>query len=822
MKYKLYFVSLIAPVSVLATFALRTYVPSVAAKKASGDSAVKGDVIGTRRGPSPSWQHHTSLSDARQESQTRFIEAYRKLPLSFEANHGQADPKVKFLSRGHGYSVLLTSSEAVLTLQGNHGRPTDKNSKARMVEKALAHRPLSGSTAFGLLLRLGIPPSQHRTFLPQRGGDPRLMRSETQGSPGSRATAALRLKLIAANPVPQVTGVEELPGKSNYFLGKDPRKWRTNVPTYGKVKYAGVYPGVDLVYYGNQGQLEYDFIVAPGANPRAVALSIEGAKRLNVDSQGDLVVDMSGEVVRFHKPAVYQPHDSRSEIQNQKLKIDGRYVLQGQNIGFEVAAYDTSKPLIIDPVLSYSTYLGGSGDDISGFLGLDSIATDPLGNAYLIGSTTSTDFPTTAGAFQTTFGGTGDFYFSGDAFVAKLNSAGSRLLYSTYIGGSGDEQGESLAVDAAGNAYISGETFSTDFPTVNPIQAAYAGGGDSFVAKLNSAGNALVYSTYLGGSDWDPFPMIEIDGRGIAYLQGSTFSTDFPTTPGAFQTALASPPDTYVTKVNAAGNALLYSTYLGGTGEELCGAQIAVDRFGNVYVNGETNSTDFPTTPGAIQAALVPGTCGDAPDTFPCHDGFLAKLNQDGTGLVYSTYLGGSDFELTLGTAVDPGGNAYISGVTFSTDFPTKNPIQAAYAGGGDAFVAKVNAAGKLVYSTYWGGADFEAGRDNAVGRAGNNYVTGITFSTDFPTINPIQAANAGLDDTFVTVFNAAGKRIVYSTYLGGSGFDEPGGIVLDPFGNVYIGGLTASSEDFPLVNAFQPIFGGGSLDAFVAKISPQ
>ena len=756
--------------------------------------------------------------------ENRVMESYGSLPLSFEVNRGQTDPRVKFLARGHGYSLFLTSTEAVLAFQGNERGPADRNPKARIAERLMAHHPLSNSTAFGLLLKLGIPPSQHRAFLRQHRGGPSLVRSETQGISQLKPAAALRLKLVAPNSTPQVTGMEELLGKSNYFRGSDPRKWRTNVPTYAKVKYAGVYPGVDLVYYGSQGQLECDFIVAPGANPHAIALSLQGAKRVNVDAHGDLVVDVNGVEIRFQRPVVHQPGNMGPKIKNAKLQIAGRYVLQGENqVGFRVAAYDASKPLIIDPVLRYSTYLGGSGEDVSGFFGLDNIATDPLGNAYLIGSTTSTDFPTTAGASQTTFGGSGDVYFSGDAFVAKLNAAGNALLYSTYIGGSSDEQGESIAVDAAGIAYISGETFSTNFPTVNPLQATNGGGGDSFVAKLNAAGNALVYSTYLGGSDFDPFPMIEIDRRGNAYLQGTTFSTDFPTTAGAFQTALAGVPDTYVAKVNRAGNALVYSTYLGGTGFEACGSQIAVDRFGNVYVNGATNSTDFPTTPGAIQTALVPGTCGDPPDTFPCLDGFLTKLNADGTALAYSTYLGGSSDEIVLGTAVDPLGNAYISGVTSSTDFPTKNPIQPANAGGGDAYVAKMNPAGTaLVYSTYLGGSDFDLSSGTAVDRTGKAYAVGLTFSTDFPTMHPIQAAKAGgtdTDDVFVTLFNAAGNGIVYSTYLGGNGYDESGGVVLDPVGNVYFGGLTSSS-DFPLVNPFQPTFGGGFSDAFVAKIS--
>ena len=745
---------LVAVLLFVATFALKTYAPNAAAKKAAVGTLVKADARGTPVSiPYHDRAHSPTLSNTSQESQKRLVKNYGKLPLSFEANRGQTDPQVKFLSRGPGYTVFLTSTEAVLALHGSEGRPTHASPRPRILEKFQAHRSHSSAAA----LTLGISPLKDSPALLSYRGSRNLAQSELPSSPEPKASAVLRMKLVGANPSPRVAGLNQLPGKSNYFLGKDRNKWRTNVPIYAKVKYESVYPGVDLVYYGNQGQLEYDFVVGPSANPRDIALNIQGANRLNVDGQGDLLVNMSGEVVRFHKPSVYQPEDSSSEIQNRKLKIDGRYVLQGESqVGFQVAAYDASKPLVIDPVLSYSTFLGGSGDDFASFL--DGVAVDPRGNAYIIGITTSTDFPTTAGAFQTTFGGIGDGFFTGDAFVAKLNAAGNALVYSTYLGGTADDMGESIAVDAAGHAYLSGQTFSTDFPTMNPIQAANAGGLDAFVAKLNRAGDALVYSTYLGGSDWDFDPMIEIDPRGNAYLEGWTVSTDFPTTAGAFQTTFGGAADAWAAKVNPAGDALVYSTYLGGTGEDICGAQIAIDRPGNVYVNGFTNSTDFPTTPGTLQTTLVPGTCvDDNGNTFPCHDSFLTKLNRDGTGLVYSTYLGGSAFEFILGTAVDSVGNAYVNGLTFSNDFPTLNPYQAAYAGGGDAFMAKLN---------------------------------------------------------------RHGTRLVYSTYLGGSGDDEGGAIVLDSRGNVYVEGVTTSTNFPTTLNAFQPAFGGGFSDAFVAKIS--
>ena len=390
---------LVAVLLFVATFALKTYAPNAAAKKAAVGTLVKADARGTPVSiPYHDRAHSPTLSNTSQESQKRLVKNYGKLPLSFEANRGQTDPQVKFLSRGPGYTVFLTSTEAVLALHGSEGRPTHASPRPRILEKFQAHRSHSSAAA----LTLGISPLKDSPALLSYRGSRNLAQSELPSSPEPKASAVLRMKLVGANPSPRVAGLNQLPGKSNYFLGKDRNKWRTNVPIYAKVKYESVYPGVDLVYYGNQGQLEYDFVVGPSANPRDIALNIQGANRLNVDGQGDLLVNMSGEVVRFHKPSIYQPEDSGSEIKNAKLQIDGRYVLQGENlVGFQVAEYDASKPLVIDPVLTYSTYLGGTGDDFV-FSFLDGIAVDPRGNAYVIGWTNSTDFPTTPGAFETT------------------------------------------------------------------------------------------------------------------------------------------------------------------------------------------------------------------------------------------------------------------------------------------------------------------------------------------------------------------------------------------------------------------------------------
>jgi hypothetical protein len=445
----------------------------------------------------------------------RLIQSYGKMPLSFEANQGQTDPKVKFLSRGSGYSLFLTASEAVLKLE-----------RASQMTKGPATR------------------------------------DQKSKSPQPPVPQVLRMKLVGANPNPNVRGTDQQEGKSNYFIGNDPKKWRTNVPNYGKVKYEGVYPGVDLVYYGNQQQLEYDFVVAPGAAPAVIRLDLgtAGERRspLRIAANGDLVINSAGGEVRFQKPVVYQSKSTenhQSSVDNRQL-LDGHYLLRPHHrIGFEIASYDHSKPLIIDPVLSYSTLLGGTTLDY-GF----GVAVDTQGNAYVTGFTFSSDFPTTRGALQTTCsGGCG---LASDAFVAKLNPSGSALIYSTYLGGNGIDSGYGIAIDSSGSAYIAGSTDSSDFPTTpGAFQTAFGGTTDGFIAKLNPTGSVLVYSSFLGGTNSDQEYGIAVDPSGNAYVTGFTKSVAFPTTPGAFQTTFDGGFDNAtVTKLNPTGSALVYST----------------------------------------------------------------------------------------------------------------------------------------------------------------------------------------------------------------------------------------------------------------------
>jgi hypothetical protein len=659
------------------------------------------------------------------------IENLNKLPLVFERNQGQTSSQVKFLARGQGYTLFLTSGEAVLALHN-----------------------------------------------------------------ASPKSGVLHVKMLGANPASDVSGMDEMPGKSNYFIGNDAKKWQTNVPMYAKVRYKSVYCGIDLVYYGNQRELEYDFVVAPGADPRRIQLGVRGARKISRSEDGDLVLAMDAGEIRWHKPVVYQ------EKGGARQEVAAHYAIKGKNrVAFEVADYDLRRPLFIDPLI-YSTYLGGSGGD-EGF----GIAVDSSGNAYVTGWTNSTDFPTMNPLQPANRG-------YSNAFVSKLNLTRSALVYSTYLGGSGEDFGEGIAVDSSGSAYVTGYTASTDFPTMDPLQPSYGGGPwDGFVAKLNPTGSALVYSTYLGGGGDDQGHAIAVDSSGSAYITGWTASTDFPTV-NPLQPANGGGYDAFLAKVNPAGSALVYSTYLGGSGYDY-GYGIAVDGSGNAYATGMTESTNFPT-----MNPLQPANGATNPTL---ENAFVAKLDSTGSALIYSTYFGGSGGDYGFGIAVDTWGNAYITGYT-GPGFPTMNPLQPAFGGGTygtDAFVTKLNPTGSaLVYSTYLGGSEDDVGWGIAVDSSGNAYVTGYTQSTDFPTVNPLQPANGGgYSDAFVAELNSTGSALVYSTYLGGTSEDIGWGIAVDSSGSAYVTGITVST-DFPTMNPLQPANAGGGADAFVARIA--
>ena len=755
---------------------------------------------------------------------------YGRLSLSFEANRGQTARQVKFLSRGAGYTVFLTKNSAVLGLKrtssGEHRLGT---ARLPLPARNDANQPMTllrGPAAVGL----------------ERKADP------PTGDGASSTGAVVRMRLMGADPKVRIAGAEELPGKSNYLIGNDPNKWWTAVPNYAKVKYRGVYSGVDLVYYGSQRQLEYDFVVAPGADPATVRLGIDARNsKIEIAKNGDLVIQLGQGDVRFRKPVVYQvpasvagqrriPDNLRSHSVTRHF-LDGRYVLLATHeVGFEVADYDKTQPLVIDPVLAYSTYLGGTG---GGADGASAIVTDSSGSVYVTGATNSDDFPTTTGAFQETFvgatcrkfvyNGTGIIsivttYNCSDVFVTKLNASGTALVYSTYIGGSAPDGASDIAVDSAGSVYVTGNTGSTDFPTVNPIQATNPG-ASAFVTKLNAAGNGLVYSTYLNGSMGAQVSGIAVDTAGSAYVTGWTRSTDFPTTSGALEpifpdptlctvpsgvnTCLASSTGcahTFAVKLSPAGSDALYSTYLGGGCDFDTGQGIAVDSSGNAYIAGSAYPAgtsigpggDFPTTAGSYQPGFATAPCNGG---FACSDAFVAKLNSTGSALVYSTLLGGTASEGAAGgIAIDASGNAYVAGSTNSTDFPILNGFQTTLNGTYDVFVAKLNAdASVLAYSTYLGGSGAEGSTSITVDFAGSAYVVGSTNSTDFPVMNATQAApGGGLNDAFVTKLNASGNALDFSTYLGGSGIEVATAVGLDNYGNAYVTG-SAGVGNFPI-----------------------
>ena len=689
---------------------------------------------------------------------------YARLPLRFEVNRGQAPGKVEFLARGAGYTMSLGRDGAVLALAGRKGGG-------------------------------GIPAA------------------------GSRAVG---MSLVGSNPRPEITGVMPLEGTSNYIVGSDRRDWRTGVPSYAQVRYGEVYPGIDMIFKGNQRELRYDFIVAPGSDPARIAIAYPGAERLSIARSGDLLVHAPGGAIRQRRPVIFQGSGA------DRRRVAGSYVLErdGRNVRFEIGAYDRTRPLVIDPTIVYSTHLGGFATSGSKLDFANGIAVDASGSAYVVGLTDSVSppYPTTPGALQTGFKG-GTF----DAFVTKLNPAGDGIVYSTYIGGTGDDRANDVTVGSTGIAYLTGRTVSTDFPTTaGAYQPANRGGpAEGFVAALKADGSGFQYSTYLGGTGNDFGNRVRVDSDGAAYVAGQTSSAsgsttnDFPTTAGALQTtfggaagtATTGPNDAFVTKIAPDGTRLEYSTFLGGPAADT-GRAIALGSDGAAYVTGATSSATAFGTPGAYKETLAAGG-GDA---------YAAKLSPDGSALAYATYLGGTKGDDGRGIAVDADGNAYLTGTTDSTDFPTENPAQASNASApgpfpSDPFVTKLNPEGSgLVYSTYIGSNTFDNATDIAVDGGGNAYAVGNTLG-DFPLKDPVQV-RTGDYDGYLAKFDAAGQ-IAYSTIYGGGSRDFNNAVAVDGAGNAYIAGRTDyySPGAFPVRNAFQPL-NNGFADAFVAKIS--
>lgn len=659
------------------------------------------------------------------------------LPLTFEANVGQSDPQVRFLARRPGVDVFLTQTDALLSLA-----------------------PAAGATT----------------------------------------GAAVRLAPRGADPSAQAVGVDPQPGQVNYLFGPDRDRWNTGAATFAKVAQRGVYPGIDVVYYGNAGQLEYDIVVAPGADAGAVRLGVDGASGVTLQDNGDLVIDTAAGALTQRRPVAYQ------DVAGARVPVGAEYVLRaGDEVGLRLGAYDASLPLVIDPVLSYSTYIGGTGFD-----SVQHVAVDGLGAAYVTGfSLSTTTFPATVG--DTVFGGTRD------AFVAKFSAAGV-LQWSTYLGGSGSETGFAIAVDAAGAAHIGGNTTSADFPaTAGVFDNTYNSAGnltnDAFAAKLAPDGTSITWATYLGGNQGEQVntAAIALGAAGSVIVGGETQSANYPTSGGAFQATQLSAQEGFVTKLSSTGT-MDWSTYLGGaTGiqsESVYG--VAADATG-VYVSGTTRSSDFPTTAGAYDTTLGAAAVADA---------FVTKFNLTGTAQIYSTFLGGAGSDQGQAIAVDSAGAAYVAG-SAATGFPTTvGAFDTTHNGADDGYVAKLNPAGSaLVYSTFVGGTATDSFTTIAVTAAGTAFVTGLTFSSDYAlTPDALDTVQAG-GDAMVTRVSADGTALLYSSYLGGAGAETGRGPALGPNGAVWFVGQTGSTDYAVTGDAYDGTNNGGT-DGFVTKFT--
>lgn len=628
------------------------------------------------------------------------------------------------------------------------------------------------------------------------------------GSPKSPDVVRLRLAGAAARPV--LAGTAPLPTRSNYLQGNDPRAWRTGVASFAGVRYENVYPGTDLVFSGSDRRVEQSFFLAAGAEPGRIRLRYEGAAGVAVGKGGELVLRTPGGELTADRPVAYQV------VAGERRPVECRYeLLAGKTktpeVRFALGRYDRGLPLVIDPIFSNSTFLGGTDGDTA--LG---VAVDGSGNVYVAGNTASADFPGTVSPGGVQAGNAG----GADGFVAKIDPTGTTLLYSTYLGGSGDDGVIGIAVDSAGNAYLTGSTNSTDFPgvTAGSLQSANGGGLDAFAAKLSPTGAALLYATYLGGAGTDFGQGIAIDGSGNAYVTGPTGSASFPgVTAGSLQPANAGgTSDAFVTKIDATGAAAVYSTYLGGSGADL-GYQIAVDASGDAVIVGDTDSSSFPgVTAGSLQSSNAGG-----------QEAFVAKLSPAGTAFLYATYLGGAGSDFGHALALDSSGAAYVAGFTDSSSFPgvTAGSIQPDNPGGFAAFLTKLNAAGgAIVYSTFLGGGSTQA-FGVALDPAANAYVTGVA-SNGYPIANADllqpEFGGGGLDG-FVTKVNAAGDSLVYSTYAGGGRTDVGRAIAVDGARNaVYAaGGSVSDSLPGTAPGSIQPANAGGSQDAFLVRIVP-
>jgi hypothetical protein len=697
-----------------------------------------------------------------------------RLPVSFQPNLGQAPERIQFLSQAAGFTLGLTASGFEL-----------------------------------------IGPTKGPIRISARGGRPNV---------------ALRVE------------AEQL-GISNFLVGNDPSRWRTGIPNYARVRYPDIFPGIDWLVYGNSGTLEYDFIVTAGADPGTIRLDVDGGDALSIDDDGDLLIGDETKPLRMVRPVAYQDSAGR------RRPVAASYALDPdrRTISFTVGKYDPSLPLVIDPMLVYSTYFGGSGDWYWYRADGDAIADmaiDAEGNVYIVGTSWSFNDTPTVNALQSENNAFAEA--STNAFVAKLSADGMSLIFSTYLGGSScqelGEHGTALALDASGNVYVTGSTYSTDFPTTTGAlkEAKPTCVFNAFVSKIDSTGSSLVYSTYLGANGTpdgggDAGTAIAVDASGSAYVAGVAYTNDFPTV-NAFQTVNKGfanhSVNSFISKLSPAGDALIYSTYLGGTTTPGLWDQIvdiAVDGAGNAYVVGSAASADFPVV-NPIQAVnrATQGSSGSHQNAF------VTKLNPQGNALVFSTYLGGTGNGFAHGDyahaiTFDPDGNPWVTGGTASNDFPVSPDARQgqnlAYPNEGfNAFLSKIDPSGsQLLYSTYFGGTESDAAQDLAIDAAGKVYLTGVASSEDFPVLNPVAGTlNGSLNvGPYVAVFTNAGD-LIYSTIFAGSFGSRDPRIAVDGDGITYLAGTT-TAQDFPTVNPYQAqnnAAGSFAFNGFIAKLS--
>ena len=698
------------------------------------------------------------------------------LPFQFEANHGQVDDQVKFLARGKGYTLFLTPTESVMVLSQQEAK---------------------------------VPASDPSVTDP-------LMNTE----PAPIKQSVVRMKLEGANPSPAVSGLEQLPGIVNYFIGNDPAKWQTKIPTYAKVHYKEAYPGIDLAYYGNQGKLEYDFIVAPGADPSQIKLAFEGASDIKVAESGDLLLTTALGDVRVQKPIVYQ-----LEKDGHKTLVAGNYMISPKAssvVGVQLAAYDRTKPVVIDPVIVYSSFIGGAGTDNA-----TDVTVDSSGNAFVVGWGSSLTFPILGAPYDSIFNG------SNDVFILKVSPAGTLLAW-TYLGSPSNDHTPAVALDGGGHVWVTGITGGAFPTTPGALRTTYAGGGDAFISKLDSNLSSLLYSTLYGSAGEEQSRSIAVDASGtIVHIAGSAGATSIlpGVTPAAIQpTYGGGATDGFVAKINVALSQIVYATYLGGSDRDVL-VKVQVDAAGYAHVVGRAVSTNFPGT----RLSAIPALASFQPDYGGVVDAVVAKLNPTGTQLIYSTYLGGASDESGGGLVLDSAGNAVVSGNTGSSAFPLAGtPFQSTLTSH-DYFVTKINASGTgLIYSTLFGGVGDDFGSVVALDQFDNIYLAGHSYSCRTPNFpHPLQYNYCGVTtglvpQAFIAKLDAHGSTLLsLIPFLGEKGFSSSGasvisgiaGVAADTQGNVYAAGLTRATM-FPTQNAFQETYGGGHEDGFVAKVS--